>query len=179
MSRIGRLPVPVPQGVDVQVAGQKLTVKGKLGAQVLNLHRDIEAKLDAGKLVLNPRNDSKRTNALWGTSRALLANLVAGVSKGFTRNLAIEGTGFRAAIDGKVLVLQLGFSHEVRYPIPEGVAIKVAGDKQNALDISGSDKRLVGQVAAEIRGFKKPEPYQGKGIRYAGEHVRRKEGKKK
>ena len=128
MSRIGRLPVPVPQGVDIQVAGQKLTVKGKLGAQVLNLHRDIEAKLDAGKLVLNPRNDSKRTNALWGTSRALLANLVAGVSKGFTRNLAIEGTGFRAAIDGKVLVLQLGFSHEVRYQIPEGVAIKVAGD---------------------------------------------------
>jgi large subunit ribosomal protein L6 len=179
MSRIGRLPVPVPQGVDVQVAGQKLTVKGKLGAQVLNLHRDIEAKLDAGKLVLNPRNDSKRTNALWGTSRALLANVVSGVSKGFSRNLAIEGTGFRAAIDGKVLVLQLGFSHEVRYPIPEGVAIKVAGDKQNALDISGSDKRLVGQVAAEIRGFKKPEPYQGKGIRYAGEHVRRKEGKKK
>jgi large subunit ribosomal protein L6 len=179
MSRIGRLPVPVPQGVDVQVAGQKLTVKGKLGAQVLNLHRDIEAKLDAGKLVLNPRNPSKRTNALWGTSRALLANLVAGVSKGFSRNLAIEGTGFRAAIDGKVLVLQLGFSHEVRYPIPEGVAIKVAGEKQNALDISGSDKRLVGQVAAEIRGFKKPEPYQGKGIRYAGEHVRRKEGKKK
>jgi large subunit ribosomal protein L6 len=179
MSRIGRLPVPVPQGVDVQVAGQKLTVKGKLGAQVLNLHRDIEAKLDAGKLVLNPRNDSKRTNALWGTSRALLANLVSGVSKGFTRNLAIEGTGFRAAIDGKVLVLQLGFSHEVRYPVPEGVAIKVVGDKQNALDISGSDKRLVGQVAAEIRGFKKPEPYQGKGIRYVGEHVRRKEGKKK
>lgn len=179
MSRIGRLPVPVPQGVDIQVAGQKLTVKGKLGAQVLNLHRDIEAKLDAGKLVLNPRSESKRSKALWGTSRALLANMVSGVSKGFSRNLAIEGTGFRAALDGKVLVLQLGFSHEVKYAIPEGVAIKVVGDKQNALEIAGSDKRLVGQVAAEIRGFKKPEPYQGKGIRYAAEHVRRKEGKKK
>jgi len=179
MSRIGRLPVPVPQGVDVQVAGQKLTVKGKLGAQVLNLHRDIEVKLDAGKLVLHPRSESKRTKALWGTSRALLANMVAGVSKGFSQNLAIEGTGFRAALDGKVLSLQLGFSHDVKYPIPEGVTIKVAGDKQNALEISGGDKRLVGQVAAEIRGFKKPEPYQGKGIRYAGEHVRRKEGKKK
>jgi large subunit ribosomal protein L6 len=179
MSRIGRLPVPVPQGVDIQVAGQKLTVKGKLGAQVLDLHRDIEAKLDAGRLVLNPRSESKRTRALWGTSRALLANMVSGVSKGFTRNLAIEGTGFRAALEGKVLSLQLGFSHEVKYPIPEGVTIKVAGDKQNALEISGGDKRLVGQVAAEIRGFKKPEPYQGKGIRYAGEQVRRKEGKKK
>jgi large subunit ribosomal protein L6 len=179
MSRIGRLPVPVPQGVDIQVAGQKLTVKGKLGAQVLDLHRDIEAKLDAGKLVLTPRSESKRNRALWGTSRALLANMVSGVSKGFTRNLAIEGTGFRAALEGKVLSLQLGFSHEVKYPIPEGVTIKVAGDKQNALEISGGDKRLVGQVAAEIRGFKKPEPYQGKGIRYAGEQVRRKEGKKK
>jgi len=179
MSRIGRLPVPVPQGVDIQVAGQKLTVKGKLGTQVLNLHRDIDAKLDSGKIVLKPRNDSKRSNALWGTSRALLANMVAGVSTGFSEKLAIEGTGFRAALDGKVLNLQLGFSHDIKYAVPEGVTVKVAGDKQNALEVSGGDKRLVGQVAAEIRAFKKPEPYQGKGVRYATEHVRRKEGKKK
>ncbi|MBM3480515.1 MAG: 50S ribosomal protein L6, partial [Alphaproteobacteria bacterium] len=120
-----------------------------------------------------------RAKALWGTSRALIANMVSGVSKGFTRNLAIEGTGFRAALEGKVLSLQLGFSHEVKYPIPEGIAVKVGGDKQNALEITGSDKRLVGQVAAEIRAYKKPEPYQGKGIRFTDERVRRKEGKKK
>ena len=179
MSRIGRLPVPVPQGVDVQVAGQKVTVKGKLGTQVLSLHRDIEVKLEGGKLALKPRGEGNRSGALWGTSRALMANMLTGVSKGFNRNLAIEGTGFRAALEGKVLSLQLGFSHEVKYPIPEGVQIKVAGDKQNALEIQGSDKRLVGQVAAEIRAFKKPEPYQGKGIRFAAERVRRKEGKKK
>jgi len=179
MSRIGRLPVPVPQGVDVQVAGQKLTVKGKLGTQVLSLHRDIDAKLEGGRVVLHPRSENKRNRALWGTSRALLSNMVTGVSKGFSESLAIEGTGYRAAIEGKVLSLQLGFSHDVKYPIPEGVTIKVGGDKQNALEIAGSDKRLVGQVAAEIRAFRKPEPYQGKGVRYASEHVRRKEGKKK
>lgn len=179
MSRIGRQPVPVPQGVEVQVVGQQLTVKGKLGSHVLSLHQDVEAKLDAGRVVLAPRSQSKRARSAWGTSRALLANCVTGVSKGFTRNLAIEGTGFRAALDGKTLNLQLGFSHDVKYPIPEGIAVKVAGDKQNALEITGSDKRLVGQVAAEIRGFKKPEPYQGKGIRYTNEQVRRKEGKKK
>jgi large subunit ribosomal protein L6 len=179
MSRIGRLPVQVPQGVDIQLSGQKLTVKGKLGAHVLDLHPEVEAKLEGGRVVMAPRSQSKRARSAWGTSRALLANAVVGVSKGFVRNLAIEGTGFRAAMDGKVLSLQIGFSHDVKYPIPEGIAIKVAGDKQNALEIAGSDKRLVGQVAAEIRGFKKPEPYQGKGIRYAGERVRRKEGKKK
>jgi large subunit ribosomal protein L6 len=179
MSRIGRLPVPVPQGVDIQVAGQKLTVKGKLGAHVLDLHQDVAVTVESGRVVLEPRSQSKRARAIWGTSRALLSNIVSGVSKGFTRNLSIEGTGFRAALDGKVLNLQLGFSHDVKYPIPDGIAVKVAGDKQNALEITGSDKRLVGQVAAEIRGFKKPEPYQGKGIRYTNEQVRRKEGKKK
>jgi len=179
MSRIGRLPVPVPTGVDVQVAGQVLTVKGKLGSQVMTCHPEIAVKLEAGRVVLTPRNESGRTKALWGTARALLANAVVGVSKGFTRNLAIEGTGFRAASDGKVLSLQLGFSHEIKYAIPPGVTVKVGGDKQNALEIVGTDKRLVGQVAAEIRAFKKPEPYQGKGIRISGEYVRRKEGKKK
>lgn len=179
MSRIGRQPVPVPQGVEVQVAGQQLTVKGKLGSHVLSLHQDVEAKLDAGRVVLAPRSQSKRARSAWGTSRALLANCVTGVSKGFTRNLAIEGTGFRAALDGKVLNLQLGFSHDVKYPIPEGIAVKVAGDKQNALEITGSDKRLVGQVAAEIRGYRPPEPYKGKGVKYAGEYIFRKEGKKK
>jgi len=179
MSRIGRQPVPVPQGVEVHMAGQVLTVKGKLGSQVLRVHQDVEAQVESGRVVLAPRSQSKRARAAWGTTRALLANCVTGVSKGFTRNLAIEGTGFRAALDGKVLNLQLGFSHDVKYPIPEGIAVKVGGDKQNALEITGFDKRLVGQVAAEIRGFKKPEPYQGKGIRYTNEQIRRKEGKKK
>jgi large subunit ribosomal protein L6 len=179
MSRIGRLPVPVPTGVDVQVAGQKVTVKGKLGTQALDLHPDISAKLDAGKVILVSRHDSKRSKALWGTSRALLAGIVTGVSKGYVRNLQIEGTGYRAALEGKTLNLQLGFSHDVKYAIPQGISVKVVGDKMNALEVSGLDKRLVGQVAAELRAFRKPEPYQGKGIRYAGEAVRRKEGKKK
>lgn len=178
MSRIGRLPVAVPSGVNVELAGQMLTASGKLGKQSLRIHPDIAVKMDDGKIVLTPRSMSKRTRALWGTSRALVYNVVTGVSKGFTTNLEISGVGYRASLEGKTLNLQLGFSHDVKYPIPEGVTIKV-GERQAALAITSMDRRLVGQVASEIRGFRRPEPYKGKGIKYATETIRRKEGKKK
>jgi large subunit ribosomal protein L6 len=178
MSRIGKLPVAVPSGVNVEVAGQTVTASGKLGKQTLRVHPDIAVKLDAGKVVLAPRSMSKRTRALWGTSRALVNNMVAGVSKGFTMNLEINGVGYRAALEGKSLNMQLGYSHDVKYQLPEGVSVKI-GEKQAAVAVTGSDRRLVGQVAAEIRAFRKPEPYKGKGIKYDTETIRRKEGKKK
>jgi large subunit ribosomal protein L6 len=178
MSRIGKLPVTVPGGVTVDVAGQMVTASGKLGKQSLSVHPDIAVKLDKGKVVLAPRSMSKRTRALWGTNRALINNLVDGVAKGFVINLEINGVGYRAALEGKTLSLQLGFSHDIKYPIPPGINIKI-GEKQAAMTISGTDRRLVGQVAAEIRGFRKPEPYKGKGIKYDFEKIRRKEGKKK
>jgi large subunit ribosomal protein L6 len=178
MSRIGRLPVPVPAGVKVERQGQTLTVSGKLGKQSLSLPPEVAATIEAGRIVLKSLGDAKRARALWGTQRALLANIVNGVANGFTRNLEINGVGYRAALDGKSLNLQLGFSHDVKYPIPEGITIKV-GEKQTTLAITGADKRLVGQVAAEIRALRKPEPYKGKGIKYAAEVIRRKEGKKK
>jgi large subunit ribosomal protein L6 len=155
-----------------------VTASGKLGKQTLRVHPDIAVKLDAGKVVLAPRSMSKRTRALWGTSRALVNNMVTGVSKGFTMNLEINGVGYRAALEGKALNLQLGYSHDVKYQLPEGVSVKI-GEKQAAIAITGSDRRLVGQVAAEIRAFRKPEPYKGKGIKYDTETIRRKEGKKK
>ncbi len=178
MSRIGKLPVTVPSGVNVELAGQTLTASGKLGKQTMHVHPDVAVKMDAGKIVLAPRSMSKRTRALWGTSRALVSNMIDGVSNGFTINLEISGVGYRAALEGKTLNLQLGFSHDVKYPLPEGVSVKI-GEKQAALAISGADRRLVGQVAAEIRSFRRPEPYKGKGIKYATETIRRKEGKKK
>jgi large subunit ribosomal protein L6 len=178
MSRIGKLPVTVPSGVNVEVAGQTLTASGKLGKQSMRIHPDVAVKVDGGKVVLAPRSMSKRNRALWGTSRALVNNMIEGVSKGFTVNLEINGVGYRATLEGKTLNLQLGFSHDVKYPLPEGVSVKI-GEKQAALSITGADRRLVGQVAAEIRSFRKPEPYKGKGIKYATETIRRKEGKKK
>jgi large subunit ribosomal protein L6 len=178
MSRIGKQPVVVPGGVKVEVAGQTVTASGKLGKLTLRVHPEIAVKMEADKVVLAPRSISKRTRALWGTNRALLNNLVTGVSTGFSENLEINGVGYRAALEGKSLNLQLGFSHDVKYPLPEGVSVKI-GDKQAAIAITGADRRLVGQVAAEIRAFRKPEPYKGKGIKYAAEHIRRKEGKKK
>lgn len=177
MSRIGKHPVPVPTGVDVQVAGQDVSVKGKLGQLSLKLVDDIEASVQDGKVVIAPRGDSKRAQQMWATSRTLVANMVKGVSDGFTVNLEINGVGYRAAVQGSELVMQLGFSHDVKYPIPAGIAIKC--DKPTAITISGFDKQKVGQVAAEIRGWKKPEPYKGKGIKYATETLIRKEGKKK
>ncbi len=177
MSRIGKHPVPVPAGVSVTVDGQLVSAKGKLGELSVVLIDDILAKLEDGKVVVTPRSDSRRAKTMWGTARTQVSNLVEGVSKGFTVKLEINGVGYRAAIQGSDLVLQLGYSHDVRYPIPEGITIKA--EKPTAISISGRDRRQVGQVAAEIRGFRKPEPYKGKGIKYDTEVLLRKEGKKK
>lgn len=178
MSRIGKNPVAIPSGVNVAVAGQIVTIQGKLGKQSLELPGDVAAAVEGGKVVLTPRSMSKRARAMWGTSRALIRNGVEGVSAGFTRNLEINGVGYRAQVEGKNLNLQLGFSHDIKYPIPEGITIKV-GEKQTTIAITGANRQQVGQVAAEIRGLRKPEPYKGKGIKYDNETIRRKEGKKK
>ncbi len=177
MSRIGKHPVPVPAGVDVTVSGQLVSAKGKLGELSVVLIDDILAKLEDGKVVVTPRTESRRARTMWGTARTQISNLVQGVSKGFTVNLEINGVGYRAAIQGSDLVLQLGYSHDVKYPIPAGITIKA--EKPTAISISGRDRRQVGQVAAEIRNFRKPEPYKGKGIKYDTEVLLRKEGKKK
>jgi len=177
MSRIGKKAVAIPFGVTANVAGQTISVKGPKGTQELMLHDDVTAKMEEGAVQIDPRNDSKRARALWGTTRSLLANLIAGVAKGFERRLEITGVGYRAAVQGKNLQLSLGYSHEVVYPIPEGIAI--ATPKPTEIVVTGIDKQRVGQVAAEIRDFRPPEPYKGKGVRYAGEYIFRKEGKKK
>jgi large subunit ribosomal protein L6 len=177
MSRIGKHPVPVPAGVDVNVDGQTITAKGKLGQLSVTLIDDVLASLEDGAVVVKPRNESKRGRVMWATSRTMVNNLVTGVSQGYTVNLEINGVGYRAAVQGKELVMQLGYSHDVKYPIPEGISIKC--DKPTAISVTGYDKQKVGQVAAEIRAWKKPEPYKGKGIKYDTETILRKEGKKK
>jgi large subunit ribosomal protein L6 len=177
MSRIGKNPVSIPQGVTVEVAGQTLTCKGKLGTLKLPLSSEISAAVEDGKVVLKPKNDTKRARVHWGTMRATVNNMVTGVTKGFTKSLEIEGVGYRAAVQGKNLVLQLGYSHDVTFPIPS--AIKITCEKPTSITITGPDRQQVGQIAAVLRSFRKPEPYKGKGIRYADEHIRRKEGKKK
>jgi large subunit ribosomal protein L6 len=177
MSRIGKKPVAIPAGVTATVEGQTVKVKGPKGALQLVLHGDVEVKMDKGAIQVDPRNETKRARSQWGTSRTLVSNLMTGVTKGFEENLEITGVGYRAAVQGKNLQLQLGFSHDVVYPIPEGITIAAA--KPTEVKITGSDKQKVGQVAAEIRAFRGPEPYKGKGIKYAGEYIFRKEGKKK
>jgi large subunit ribosomal protein L6 len=177
MSRIGKNPVVIPQGVTVEVAGSTVTAKGKLGSLKLVVGSELTASVADGKFVVTPKNESQLARTQWGTARALVNNMVDGVSKGFSRNLEINGVGYRAAIQGKNLVLQLGYSHDVIFPIPDD--IKIVCEKPTAIAISGADRQRVGQTAAVIRAFRKPEPYKGKGIKYAGEHVRRKEGKKK
>ena len=177
MSRVGQLPVPVPDGVDVQIVGQQVTAKGKLGQLSLDLSDVVEVERQDNQVLVKPRGDSKRARAMWGTSRSLIHNLFVGVSNGFTTNLEINGVGYRAAVEGRDLVLQLGYSHEVRYSAPDGIAF--ACETQTKIAVSGADRQKVGQVAAEIRAFRKPEPYKGKGIRYQNEFVLRKEGKKK
>ena len=177
MSRIGNKVVTVPSGVTANVEGQTVKVKGPKGALQQVLHDDVVVKLDKGVIKLDPRNDTKRARSMWGTSRTLVANLLAGVTKGFEEKLEITGVGYRAAVQGKTLNLQLGFSHDVNYPIPEGITI--AAPKPTEIVVTGIDKQKVGQVAAEIRGFRPPEPYKGKGVKYAGEYIFRKEGKKK
>ena len=177
MSRVGKHPVTVPSGVTVEIANRMLKAKGKLGELSLQLSEEVEAKLEDGKVVVTPRSETKRARTLWGTTRAHVNNMVDGVSKGFSKTLDINGVGYRAQVQGKNLQLQLGFSHDIVYPIPAGVAIKC--DKPTQITISGADRQRVGQVAAEIRAFRKPEPYKGKGIKYSDERILRKEGKKK
>ena len=177
MSRVGSNPVKLPDGVTIEYAGNVVTAKGKLGALSVTLTDDVKVEQADGAVTVIPLAKHKRARQMWGTARSLIDGIVVGVSEGYTRRLDITGVGYRAAVQGKDVVLQLGFSHEVRYPIPEG--IKIEAPEQTQLMISGSDKQRVGQVAAEIRAFRPPEPYKGKGVRYSDEYILRKEGKKK
>ena len=177
MSRIGKKAVAVPSGVTANVEGQTVKIKGPKGATQVVLHDDVVVKLDKGAIKIDPRVETKRARSQWGTSRTLVNNLIAGVTKGFEEKLEIVGVGFRAAVQGKTLNLQLGFSHDVNFAIPQGITI--ATPKPTEITITGTDKQQVGQVAAEIRGFRPPEPYKGKGVKYVGEYIFRKEGKKK
>jgi large subunit ribosomal protein L6 len=177
MSRIGKKAVPIPSGVTASVEGQTVKMKGPKGALQFVVPDEIVVKLDKGAIKVDPRLDSKRALAMWGTSRTLVANLVTGVTKGFESKLEITGVGYRAALQGKNLQIALGYSHDVVYPIPDGITI--ATPRPTEIVIAGIDKQKVGQVAAEIRSFRPPEPYKGKGVRYAGEYIFRKEGKKK
>ncbi|MDF1586396.1 50S ribosomal protein L6 [Geminicoccaceae bacterium 1502E] len=177
MSRIGKHPIVVPGGVEVAVQGNAVRAKGKLGELRAVLPPEVTVAFGEGKITVQPRDQEKRARSMWGMSRTVVANLVKGVSEGFTTKLEISGVGFRAATDGKILTLQLGYSHDIKVAIPEG--IKIACETPTQISVSGADKQQVGQIAAEIRSFRSPEPYKGKGIRYADEIVLRKEGKKK
>ncbi|KIF65825.1 50S ribosomal protein L6 [Streptomyces sp. AcH 505] len=177
MSRVGKRPVPVPSGVTATVEGQTVKMKGPKGQLQFIVHDDVTVKLDNGAIKVDPRFETKRARSLYGTARAQVANLVEGVTKGFEKKLEITGVGYRAAVQGKNLQLALGYSHDVVYAIPEGIAIVTP--KPTEIVITGNDIQRVGQVAAEIRGYRPPEPYKGKGVKYAGEFIFRKEGKKK
>lgn len=176
MSRIGQHPVEIPGGVEVTIVNDILTAKGGKGTLSVPLHESVKVSMEDGKVIVLPRDESKRAQTMWGTVRSLVNNAVLGASEGFVKQLEIRGVGYRAAVQGKSLNLQLGYSHDVLYPIPEGIEIKC---DRNLIDISGANKQQVGQVASEIRAFRKPEPFKGKGVRYVGEYVRSKEGKKK
>ena len=177
MSRIGKKPVIIPAGVTAKVDGQSITVKGGKGELSFTAPDDVSVALAEGKIVVAPRNDSTRARAMWGTARSMVNNLVTGVSKGFERKLEITGVGYKAVVAGKTLRLSLGYSHDLTFPVPTGIAI--AAPKPTEISIAGIDKRQVGQTAAEIRALRPPEPYKGKGVKYAGEFIFRKEGKKK
>jgi large subunit ribosomal protein L6 len=177
MSRIGKKPVALPKGVTASVDGQTVKVKGPKGELSVKLVPEVTASVDEGGITVAPRKEMERAPQMWGLSRTLVNNLVTGVTSGFSQKLEIQGVGYRAAVQGKTLNLQLGYSHDVPYAIPEGITI--TAEKPTLITVTGIDKQLVGQVAAEIRGWRPPEPYKGKGVRYEGEYVRRKEGKKK
>ncbi|WP_380786058.1 50S ribosomal protein L6 [Sphingomonas sp. R86521] len=177
MSRIGKKPVTVPAGVTPTIDGKQLTVKGPKGTLVMPLREEISYTLEDGGISVQPANDTKRARAFWGMQRTLVQNLITGVSDGFTKKLLINGVGYRAAAQGRNLKLQLGYSHDVNINVPEGIEVKTPDN--TTIEISGSDKQMVGQLAAEIRQWRKPEPYKGKGIKYDGEFIFRKEGKKK
>ncbi len=177
MSRIGKKPVELPKGVTASVSGQTIEVKGPKGTRSFTATDDVTIALDGNTITVTPRGTSKRARAQWGMSRTMVANLATGVSEGFRKELEIQGVGYRAAMQGNVLKLSLGYSHEVNFDVPQGVTITTP--KQTEIVVEGSDQQLVGQVAANIREWRAPEPYKGKGIRYKGEYIFRKEGKKK
>jgi len=177
MSRIGKKAIAVPQGVTASVTGQTVRMKGPKGELSFVLPDDIEGKLENGQIKVDPREKTQRARSMWGLSRSMVQNLATGVTQGFERKLEIEGVGYRASVQGKNLVLALGYGHDVNYPIPQGITITTP--KPTEIVIAGSDKQQVGQVAAEIREWRPPEPYKGKGVRYSGEFIFRKEGKKK
>ncbi len=177
MSRIGKHPVSVPSGVDLQFSDKSVTAKGAKGVLSMTFVDDVTVERDGDQVWVKPANDSKRAQQMWGMQRTLLNNLVEGVSNGFTKKLEIVGVGYRAAVQGKTLNLALGYSHDINYAIPEGIEIKCSSP--TAIEITGANKQRVGQVAAEIRSYRKPEPYKGKGVKYADEFIFRKEGKKK
>ena len=177
MSRVGKYPVEIPSGVQVAIAGGTLTAKGKLGELRLELSELVDTQVEDNQVKVAPRGGERQARMMWGTTRALVASMVKGVSAGYTKTMEITGTGYRAAVQGSNLVMNLGYSHDVVYPVPVG--IKITCEKPTSVKVEGIDKRLVGQVAAEIRGFRPPEPYKGKGVRYDTETIRRKEGKKK
>ena len=177
MSRIGKKPIPVPSGVELSVDGQTVSAKGRKGELSVVLVNEVLAKLEDGEVTIEPRDESKRARSMWGMSRTLVQNIVTGVSEGFTKNLEINGVGYRAQAQGNKLNLTLGFSHDVLYAVPDG--IKIECPKPTEIVVSGINKQQVGQVAAEIREFRPPEPYKGKGVKYADEQIFRKEGKKK
>ncbi len=177
MSRIGKHPIEVPDGVNVDISDVRVSAKGKLGELTAPVAKEVEVTREGNLIWVKPRDESKRARQMWGTVRSVVNNVVVGVHEGFTRRLEINGVGYRAQMQGTDLVLQLGFSHEVRYPAPDGITIECPD--QTHITIKGASKQLVGHVASEIRGFRPPEPYKGKGIKYENEEILRKEGKKK
>ena len=177
MSRIAKHPIKLPAGIEAKLAGKKLSIKGKKGELTLDVSNDVKAEVKDGAVVLAKATNSRHAAAMWGTTASLVRGMIKGVSEGYMKRLLIEGVGFRAALQGKDLVLQIGFSHEVKYKVPAGIEVKVP--KQTEIEIYGIDKQKVGQVAAELFLMKRPEPYKGKGINYEGRRIRRKEGKKK
>ena len=177
MSRVGKNPVAIPSGVEVSIAGNTLTAKGKLGELKLETRPEVEVKVEDGKVHVSPVSDERFARAMWGTTRANVANMCQGVSEGFSKEMELVGVGYRAAVQGQKLQLQLAYSHDIYYDIPQGIEIKC--DKPTSILVKGADKQVVGQVCAEIRAYRPPEPYKGKGIKFVGEQIFRKEGKKK
>lgn len=177
MSRVGKNPVAVPEGVTIDLKSDRITVKGKKGELSTQLLGNVEVTMADGQISVKPINETKFARSMWGTTRSNIQNLVIGVSEGFTKSLELRGVGYRVAQKGNILILSLGYSHDIYYVLPDGIEAKL--DKQTGIEIAGADKQLVGQVASQIRALRKPEPYKGKGVRYVGEYVRTKEGKKK
>jgi len=177
MSRVGKYPVPVPAGVQVALLDRTVVAKGKNGELKLALTDSVDVSVEGSEVTVTPRGADRVSRTMWGTTRSLIQSMVTGVSTGFTKTMEITGTGYRAAVQGQELVLNLGYSHDIRYPVPSG--IKITCEKPTSIKVEGADKRQVGQVAAEIRAYRGPEPYKGKGVRYTDEQILRKEGKKK